>query len=141
MRAANLKWFDVMKLNVPRYGQLLLAIIHHGWLTEEVGRCSRGRGEGEGGRSSHSSCKLRVGSNRIASHWIGSDRFGYAMLARHATSAYSVLFLWPQLFQLTSPTPYTLCFNLFFTPFAAPFFSFFIRALSMQSIKPNSVKR
>lgn len=130
MRAANLKWFDVMKLNVPRYGQLLLAIIHHGWLrAAAVEEEAAVEGEEEAGEEA-----AQVGSNRIASHWIALDRFGYAMLARHAASAYSVLFLWPQLFHY-SPIPFSISppsLSLSLTP---------CFALSKKSIKPNSVKR
>lgn len=110
MRAANLKWFDVMKLNVPRYGQLPLAIIHYGWLKaaeEEEAAVKEEAAAKEEEEEAEGEEAAQVGSNRIASHWLALDRFGYAMLARHAASAYSVLFLWPQLFQYP-PIPFSL---------------------------------
>lgn len=74
-----------------------------------------------GGRGSSSSCTLQSGpivSYRIASHRIGSLGFGYAMLARHAMSAYSVLFSMATTISANFPL---LLFHA--TPFFAPFLS------------------
>lgn len=89
-----------------------MAIIHHGWLRaaveEEAAVEEKAAAEEvEEEAAAEGEEAAQVGSNRIASHWIALDRFGYAMLARHAASAYSVLFLWPQLFHYP-PIPFSL---------------------------------